>query len=50
MHDFLLDIRGAERVFLELCEMWPDADIYTAVYDEVATEVLTVKPSETNPT
>ncbi len=38
MHDFLLDIRGAERVFLELCEMWPDADIYTAVYDEVATE------------
>lgn len=38
MHDFLLDIRGAERVFLELCEMWPDADIHTAVYDEVATE------------
>jgi glycosyltransferase involved in cell wall biosynthesis len=38
VHDFLLDIRGAERVFLELCEMWPDADIHTAVYDEVATE------------
>jgi glycosyltransferase involved in cell wall biosynthesis len=38
VHDFLLDIRGAERVFLELCEMWPDADIYTAVYDEAATE------------
>jgi glycosyltransferase involved in cell wall biosynthesis len=38
VHDFLLDIRGAERVFLELCEMWPEADIYTAVYDENATE------------
>ena len=38
MHDFLLDVRGAERVFLELCEMWPEADIYTAVYDEEGTE------------
>jgi glycosyltransferase involved in cell wall biosynthesis len=38
VHDFLLDIRGAERVFLELCEMWPQADIYTAVYDEEGTE------------
>jgi glycosyltransferase involved in cell wall biosynthesis len=38
VHDFLLDIRGAERVFLELCEMWPQADLYTAVYDEDGTE------------
>jgi glycosyltransferase involved in cell wall biosynthesis len=38
VHDFLLDVRGAERVFLELCEMWPEADIYTAVYDEDGTE------------
>jgi glycosyltransferase involved in cell wall biosynthesis len=38
VHDFLLDRRGAERVFMELCEMWPRADIYTAVYDEQATE------------
>ena len=38
MHDFLLDIRGAERVFLELCEMWPEADIFTAVYDPHGTE------------
>jgi len=38
VHDFLLDVRGAERVFLELCEMWPQADIYTAIYDECATE------------
>ncbi|HET9102096.1 MAG TPA: glycosyltransferase, partial [Solirubrobacteraceae bacterium] len=38
VHDFLLDLRGAERVFGELCEMWPDAPIYTAVYDEKGTE------------
>ncbi len=38
VHDFLLDIRGAERVFLELCAMWPHADIFTAVYDELGTE------------
>jgi glycosyltransferase involved in cell wall biosynthesis len=38
VHDFLLDLRGAERVFLELCAMWPDAPIYTAVYDERGTE------------
>ncbi|MFL5910165.1 MAG: glycosyltransferase [Gaiellaceae bacterium] len=38
MHDFLLDLRGAERVFLEMCEIWPDAPVYTAVYDEEGTE------------
>jgi glycosyltransferase involved in cell wall biosynthesis len=38
VHDFLIDLRGAERVFLELCAMWPQADIYTAVYNEHGTE------------
>jgi glycosyltransferase involved in cell wall biosynthesis len=38
VHDFLLDVRGAERVFLELCRMWPEADIFTAIYDEHGTE------------
>ncbi len=38
VHDFLLDLRGAERVFLQLCELWPEAPIYTAVYDERGTE------------
>ena len=38
MHDFLLDVRGAERVFLELCRIWPEADIFTTVYDEEGTE------------
>jgi glycosyltransferase involved in cell wall biosynthesis len=38
VHDFLLDLRGAERVFLAMCDIWPEADIYTAVYDEKGTE------------
>jgi glycosyltransferase involved in cell wall biosynthesis len=38
VHDFLLDLRGAERVFLALCETFPDADLFTAVYDPVGTE------------
>jgi glycosyltransferase involved in cell wall biosynthesis len=38
VHDFLVDLRGAERVFLQLCEMWPAAPIFTAVYDESGTE------------
>jgi glycosyltransferase involved in cell wall biosynthesis len=38
VHDFLLDLRGAERVFLEMCNIWPQADVFTAVYDEAGTE------------
>ncbi len=38
VHDFLLDVRGAERVFAQLCAMWPGADLFTALYDEEGTE------------
>jgi glycosyltransferase involved in cell wall biosynthesis len=38
VHDFLLDLRGAERVFAAICDAWPDADVFTAVYDEDGTE------------
>jgi len=38
VHDFLLDLRGGERVLLSLCDLFPDADIFTAVYDPVGTE------------
>jgi glycosyltransferase involved in cell wall biosynthesis len=38
VHDFLLDLRGAERVFLALCDLYPEAPIYTPVYDEAGTE------------
>jgi glycosyltransferase involved in cell wall biosynthesis len=38
VHDFLLDLRGAERVLAEICAAWPEADLLTAVYDEAGTE------------
>ncbi len=38
IHDFLLDVRGAERVFATLCDLFPEADVFTAVYDERGTE------------
>jgi len=38
VHDFLLDLRGAERVFLAMCDLWPEADVYTAVYDPLGTD------------
>jgi glycosyltransferase involved in cell wall biosynthesis len=38
VHDFLLDLRGGERVFLVLCDLFPEADIFTAVYDPEGTE------------
>src|ERR671936_151499 len=37
-HDFLVDVRGAERVFLALCDLFPEAVLFTAVYDEEGTE------------
>jgi glycosyltransferase involved in cell wall biosynthesis len=38
IHDFLLDLRGAERVFAAICDAYPEADVFTAVYDEAGTE------------
>jgi glycosyltransferase involved in cell wall biosynthesis len=38
VHDFLVSLRGADRVFLQMCELWPEADIFTPVYDEDGTE------------
>ncbi len=38
VHDFLLDVRGAERVFEALCAIWPEADVFTPVYNERGTE------------
>ena len=45
VHDFLLDLRGAERVFLALCDLFPDADLFTAVYDERGTEGRFARPA-----
>src|SRR3954453_22249289 len=38
VHDFLLDLRGAERVFAAICDAWPEAEVFTAVYDAAGTE------------
>lgn len=38
VHDFLLDVRGAERVFAVMCDLFPEADVFTAVYDAAGTE------------
>src|SRR5436190_137939 len=38
VHDFLLDMRRAWRLFLALGELYPSAPIYTPVYDEEGTE------------
>ena len=38
VHDFLVDLRGADRVFLAICGLWPEAPIYTAIHDDEGTE------------
>lgn len=37
VHDYLTQRGGAERVFELLCQRYPDADIYTSVYDSERT-------------
>jgi glycosyltransferase involved in cell wall biosynthesis len=38
IHDFLVSVRGADRVFREICDLWPEADVFTPVYNEQGTE------------
>jgi glycosyltransferase involved in cell wall biosynthesis len=37
VHDFLLTLRGAERTFATMAELWPKAPIYTTVYSAPGT-------------
>jgi glycosyltransferase involved in cell wall biosynthesis len=37
-HDYLLVMRGAERTFAAIAECWPEAPIFTLLYDEEGTE------------
>lgn len=37
MHDYIKEYGGAERVLEALCEIFPDAPIYTAFYDKKGT-------------
>jgi glycosyltransferase involved in cell wall biosynthesis len=38
VHDYLLVLRGAERAFAAMTDIWPDAPILTLLYDEAGTE------------
>ncbi len=33
VHYWLVGMRGGEKVIEEMCRIWPDADIFTHVYD-----------------
>lgn len=35
VHDWLVSVRGGERVFQILCDLFPDADVYTFIHDPV---------------
>jgi glycosyltransferase involved in cell wall biosynthesis len=37
VHDYLLVMRGAERTFASIAELWASAPIYTLLYDEEGT-------------
>ena len=37
VHDYIKEFGGAERVLKALCEVYPDAPIYTAFYDKNST-------------
>jgi glycosyltransferase involved in cell wall biosynthesis len=37
VHDYLLVMRGAERTFAEMASCWPQAPIYTLLYDAAGT-------------
>jgi glycosyltransferase involved in cell wall biosynthesis len=38
VHDYLLVLRGAERTFAAMTDVWPDAPIFTLLYDERGTQ------------
>src|SRR3954452_18554095 len=38
VHDYLLVLRGAERTFAAISDIWPEDPIYTLLYDQDATE------------
>ncbi len=38
VHDYLLVLRGAERTFAAMADIWPQATVYTLLYDRDGTE------------
>jgi glycosyltransferase involved in cell wall biosynthesis len=50
VHDYLLVMRGAERTFAALCDLWPGAPVATLLYDQkVFEERLAGHPLRTSP-
>jgi glycosyltransferase involved in cell wall biosynthesis len=37
VHDYLLVLRGAERTFAAMADLWPEAPVMTLLYDEAGT-------------
>jgi glycosyltransferase involved in cell wall biosynthesis len=38
VHDYLLVLRGAERTFAAMTDVWPEAPIFTLLYDEAGAQ------------
>jgi len=38
VHDYLLVLRGAERTFAAIADIWPSAPVYTLLYDQHGTQ------------
>ena len=50
VHDYLLVMRGAERAFAALCDLWPDAPVASLLYDStVFDDRLAGHPLRTSP-
>jgi glycosyltransferase involved in cell wall biosynthesis len=47
VHDYLLVLRGAERTFAAMTDIWPEAPIFTTLYDEAGTEQRFAKKTVT---
>src|SRR4051794_40828451 len=37
VHDYLIGMRGADRCFAAIADLWPEAPIYTLLHDEAGT-------------
>jgi len=49
VHDYLTRFGGAERVLAALAEIWPDAPVFTSVFDEsINIQQLTINNSDIN--
>src|SRR5207302_3106871 len=44
VHDYLVHVRGGERVFQALCDMFPAADVYTLIHNPDVSSRLLNRP------